>query len=177
MIFPRGPKLSAVFPLPFTPQIQMPPPLITPSPQRESLKTRRSGSPVVCPNSCMQLFSHECCGLSMPFWKTHPDQMLAGVARSGGVVHFKVSACCLWSPYWSRAAWCSLLFGDKATDSTPSLSRQTYKHKHPISNPLVGLLKTDRPLFIPFQAVLRVRRSDKPCRDISFLVWRQSDVD
>lgn len=151
--FPWGPKLRAIFPLLFTPQLQMPPPLITSNPQRKAWKRDDREAH----HEPQLLFAIIQPWMLWPFhalWKTHPDQMLAGVARSGGVVHFKVSACCLWSLYWSRAAWCSLLFGDKATDSTPSLShwpRQTYKHKHPISNPLVGCWRQTGLYLYPFK--------------------------
>lgn len=43
------------------------------------------GKPIVCRNSCMQLFSHECCGLSMPFGKLTLTKCSLGLLGLGAL--------------------------------------------------------------------------------------------
>ncbi|ROI16344.1 Calmodulin-binding transcription activator 1 [Anabarilius grahami] len=43
------------------------------------------GKPILCRNSCMQLFSHECCGLSMPFGKLTLTKCTLGLLGLGAL--------------------------------------------------------------------------------------------
>lgn len=93
--FPWGPKLSAIFPLLFTPQLQMPPPLITSNPQRESLKTRWSGSPSYAATPVCNYSAMNCCGLSMPFGKLTLTKCSLGLLSLGVlcILRFALVAC------------------------------------------------------------------------------------
>lgn len=151
--FPRGPNLSAVFPLLFTPQLQMPPPLITSNPQRESLKTRRSGSPSyaatpVCNYSAMNAVAFPC-----PLENSPWPKCTLGLLGLGAlcILRLVLVACgCLIDPR-QPGALCFLEIRQQTRPPPYPTGPARLTNKHPISNPLVGCWRQTGLYLYPFK--------------------------
>lgn len=111
------------------------------------------GKPILCRNSCMQLFSHECCGLSMPFGKLTLTKCTLGLLGLGAlcILRLELVACGRLIDPRQPGALCFLEIRQQTRPPPYPTGPARLTNKHPISNPLVGCWRQTGLYLYPFK--------------------------